>query len=91
MREVVGSIPTATTIPDSVKNPPRAAPAADFEGRNGILWLSVISLPRTRTSFITSLRNSFLYPIFVLLSFACISRTYVLINSVGIGRTLLFG
>ena len=36
MREVVGSIPTATTTPDSVKNSPRVVPVDDFGRFSGI-------------------------------------------------------
>ena len=32
MREVVGSSPTATTIPDTVKNPSASRPIGDFGG-----------------------------------------------------------
>ena len=41
MREVVGSIPTATTNSNTIKNPPLVALADDFGGFRGVRSLRV--------------------------------------------------
>jgi hypothetical protein len=86
MREVVGSIPTATTIFDTAKNPPAGSFLEALGSLQGTTHESVISLLRMRISLMISGKNSLLENIAFSFSRFCISLIGPSMRAVGIGR-----